>query len=154
MAEIGFYHLTETPLEAVLPVMLRRALERGWRAELRGRDGAMMDDLDLRLWRGPDEGFLPHGLASDPHPERQPILLTTAPAGDGRDALFLIDRAPYAAEEAAGFTRTAVIFDGHDEAAVGEARDAWRATVAAALTAVYWAQDGGRWVTKATAGGA
>ncbi|MEM6972314.1 MAG: DNA polymerase III subunit chi [Pseudomonadota bacterium] len=154
MVEIGFYHLTDTALEAVLPVMLTRAVERGWRSELRGRDPAFMETLNRTLWKAGGDGFLPHGLVTEPHAERQPVLLTTGPAGDGRDALFLIDRAPYEPAEMVGFTRAAVLFDGHDDAAVGEAREAWRATVSAGLTAIYWAQDDGRWVKKAAAGGA
>ena len=38
MGEIRFYHLTERPLERVLPVMLERSLERGWRVVVRGTD--------------------------------------------------------------------------------------------------------------------
>ncbi|MEO1469463.1 MAG: DNA polymerase III subunit chi [Pseudomonadota bacterium] len=150
MSEVAFYHLTETPLEAVLPVMLERTLARGAWAEVRGPDPRRLADLDQRLWRFRDESFLPHGLASDPHAGRQPILLTAAPAADaGRRAfLFLLDRAPFDPAEAPGRDRVALVFDGHDEAAVGEARAAWRTATGAGLAAVYWAQDGGRWVRR------
>ncbi len=41
---------------------------------------------------------------------------------------------------------TAILFDGHDPAAVEAARDQWRTITGANLAAVYWAQgDGGRW---------
>ncbi|MEM9760949.1 MAG: DNA polymerase III subunit chi [Pseudomonadota bacterium] len=156
MAELGFYRLTETPLERALPVMLAKSLERGWRVEVRGGNGPALEALDQALWSYDQEGFLPHGLAGSPHDARQPILLTTTPVpGDApREALFLIDRAGFDTGEAAGRTRTALLFDGHDEEALAEARDRWRATVAAGLRAVFWAQaQGGRWEKQAESGG-
>ena len=52
MAEVLFYHLTSSPLEASLPEMLERSLARGWRvvAALRlggGPRGDRRDALDL-----------------------------------------------------------------------------------------------------------
>ncbi|MEL6576263.1 MAG: DNA polymerase III subunit chi [Pseudomonadota bacterium] len=156
MAELGFYRLTETPLERALPVMLAKSLERGWRVEVRGRNAAALEALDQALWSHDQESFLPHGLAGGSHDARQPVLLTTTPAAAGgkREALFLIDRAGFDAGEAAGRTRTALLFDGHDEEALAEARDHWRATVAAGLRAIFWAQaQGGRWEKQAESGG-
>ncbi|MEO0763962.1 MAG: DNA polymerase III subunit chi, partial [Pseudomonadota bacterium] len=66
------------------------------------------------------------------------------PAQADRAALFLAAGASLDPGEAAGRTRTALLFDGHDEAAVAAARTAWRTTVAAGLKAAYWAQDAGR----------
>ncbi|MEM7528983.1 MAG: DNA polymerase III subunit chi [Pseudomonadota bacterium] len=155
MAELGFYRMTETPLERALPVMLAKSLERSWRVEVRGRAPAVMEALDLALWTHDQEGFLPHGLAGRPHDARQPVLLTTGPSQEGgpREALFLVDRAGFDPAEAAGLTRTALLFDGHDEEALAEARDHWRATVKAGLKAVFWAQaQGGRWEKQAESG--
>lgn len=158
MAEVGFYHLTATALEAVLPVMLERALSRGWRAEVRGRDPGRLDALDRVLWTFRDDAFVAHGLAGGPHDARQPVLLTLAPrreaTGGVREALFLIDGADLDAAEAGARTRTAFVFDGADATAVREAREAWRRATAAGLKAIYWAQDEqGRWVKRAESGG-
>ncbi|MEM8597393.1 MAG: DNA polymerase III subunit chi [Pseudomonadota bacterium] len=152
-AELGFYHLSEAPLERVLPVMLAKSLERGWRVELRGRDPALLAALDQTLWSG--EGFLPHGQAGGAQDHRQPVLLTAVPAEDAssRQALFLVDRAAFDPGDAAARVRTVLLFDGHDAAALEEARAHWRATVNAGLRAVYWAQEGGRWTRKAESGG-
>lgn len=156
VAELGFYRLTETPLDRALPVMLAKSLERGWRVEVRGRDRAAMEALDLALWSHDQAGFLPHGLAGGPQDARQPVLLTTepTPAGGPREALFLIDRAAFDTGEAASLTRTALLFDGHDDEALEEARAHWRATTAAGLRAVFWSQaPGGRWEKQAESGG-
>ena len=52
------------------------------------------------------------------------------------------------------YLRALLMFDGHDDAALGEARAAWKAVTEAGLKAVYWAQtDSGGWTRKAESGG-
>ena len=41
-----FYHLTQRPLEATLPMLLDRALAAGWRVVVRGTDPARLDWLE------------------------------------------------------------------------------------------------------------
>ena len=152
MAEVRFYHLTELPLERALPPMLERTLQRGQRAVVRGTDPARLAALDRQLWTYSDASFLPHGADGDPDPARQPVWLTTAAAvPNGAEALFLVDGAEAAPEEMARMEVTAVLFDGHDPGAVEAARGQWRAVTAAGLAAIYWAQEGGRWVKRAEA---
>lgn len=155
MAEVRFYHLTERPLEAVLPVMLERSLARGWRAVVRGTDPDRLEALSHALWTWREESFLAHGSAADGTPHLQPIWLTPEAANpNGANALFLVDGAEAGAEELAGMELSAILFDGLDEAAVGRARAQWRMVTEAGLTAVYWAQDaGGGWVKRREAGG-
>ena len=45
MAEILFYHLQNQPLEAVLPTLLQKTLERGWRAVVQA---TVLDGLTTR----------------------------------------------------------------------------------------------------------
>ncbi|MEM7211797.1 MAG: DNA polymerase III subunit chi [Pseudomonadota bacterium] len=154
MAELRFYHLTDSPLERALPRMLELTLERGGRAVVRGGHADRLRFLDTHLWTYQDDGFLPHGTEDDPAPEHQPVLLTTNTAiPNGAKTLFLIDGAAPDFDEIARLDLTAILFDGHDPGAVEAARDHWRSTVAANLKAVYWAQDSGRWIKKAEAGG-
>ena len=40
MTEILFYHLQHQPLERVLPTLLEKTLERGWRAVVQTSGGA------------------------------------------------------------------------------------------------------------------
>ena len=149
MAEIRFYHLTDLPLERALPPMLERTLARGQRAVVRGGDAGRLGGLDRHLWTYGDASFLPHGLDGDPDPARQPVWLTTGAAvPNGAQALFLVDGAGAAADEMAAMEVTAILFDGHDAAAVEAARGQWREVTVAGLAAVYWAQEGGRWVKR------
>ena len=149
MAEVLFYHLTASPLDAHLPDMLEKSLERGWRVLLRCGSDAGLRGIDALLWSYRDEAFLPHGGAGA-HAALQPIYLTLGEENPNRaNVLMLVDGARAAPAEMAGFERTCLIFDGSDGRAVETARDDWRAVTAAGLPAVYWAQDQGRWVRKA-----
>jgi DNA polymerase-3 subunit chi len=152
--EALFYHLTRRPLEAVLPEILERCLARQWRVTLRGGSAERLAALGAHLWTYRDDAFLPHGDASDGYPERQPIYLTTGPEKpNAPDVLILTDRAAIAATELAAHARVVTIFDGHDTAAVEEARNLWKQAVVAGCVAQYWAEDdGGRWVRKAQSG--
>ena len=64
MGKALFYHLTRSPAEALLPVLLTKALSAGWRVELSAPDPDRLDRLDQQLWQG--DGFLPHGLSGGP----------------------------------------------------------------------------------------
>ena len=50
MTQAMFYHLTRSPLEAALPMLLARSLESGWHVVVRGTDAGRLDWLDQRLW--------------------------------------------------------------------------------------------------------
>lgn len=150
MAEVLFYHLTASPLDATLPDLLERSLARGWRVVVRFGSDATLRALDARLWTFRDDAFLPHGTAELGHAAAQPVYLTTGDEVPNRaDVLMLVDGARAAPSEMAGFVRACVLFDGTDERAVEVARADWRAVKAADLPAKYWAQEQGRWVQKA-----
>ncbi len=147
MGAAFFYHLTERPLEATLPVLLGKALEAGWRVEVRGRDPAQMDWLDRQLWQ--DDGFLPHGQAGGPHDARQPVLLTTGSGGNAARCVMSVGGADVTATEIAALDRVCILFDGADAAAVETARNQWRGLTEQGAEAQYWAEEGGRWIKKA-----
>ena len=154
MPELRFYHLLDSPLERALPRMLEVTLQRGGRAVVRGGHDERLRFLDSHLWTYQEDGFLPHGIDDDPDPEHQPILLTSgSEIPNGARTLFLIDGAEPDFDVIADLDLTAILFDGHDPSAVEAAREHWRKTVATGLTAVYWAQENGRWTRKAEAGG-
>lgn len=153
MGNALFYHLTRSPAESLLPVLIGKSLAAGWHVELRGTDPARMERLDLHLWQG--DGFLPHGLAGGPHDARQPVLLTVAgqrgagqAAANGPACLMTLDGAEVAPTELAGLERACIIFDGGDAAATARARDQWRALTGAGVAAEYWSEESGRWERK------
>lgn len=147
--EVLFYHLEGQPLERVLPNLLERTLQRGWRAVVQAGSTERLDAVDALLWTYADDSFLPHGTAKDGAPERQPILLTVGSDNpNGAGVRFLIDGADI--ETYAGYVRIVVIFDGRDEDALALAREQWQRARTQGSKATYWRQtDGGRWEQKA-----
>lgn len=149
MAEVFFYHLTNTPLERTVPDLVEKTLAKGWKAVLRVGSEATLAGLDRLLWTFRQDAFVPHGTPETPFPERQPVYLTWgAEVPNAADILMLIDGARAEADEMAGFTRTCLLFDGGDAEALARARNDWRMVTEAGLSAVYWAQDAGRWVDR------
>ena len=153
MGEVRFYHLTERPLEQVLPVMLSRCLERGWRVVVRGTDLARIEALSAHLWTYETRAgasFLPHGGSADGNAAHQPIwMCCDAENPNNANTLVLIDNAVSETAELTAMEMVAVLFDGLDEAAVTRARDQWRMISDAGLKAVYWAQNpDGSWVKR------
>jgi DNA polymerase-3 subunit chi len=150
LGEVFFYHLTRAPLEVTLRALLEKSLAAGWRVAVRGRSDEMLDRLDAQLWLGPEDGFLPHGRAGGPHDAAQPVLLTTArTAANGAQCVVSVGGAAIDAEETAALARAMVLFDGHDPAAVQDARAQWRALTGAGAKAKYWSEESGRWQMKA-----
>jgi DNA polymerase-3 subunit chi len=145
MTEVLFYHLTNQPLERVLPDLLEKCLERRWRAVVQVGSEERRDALDAHLWTYRDEGFLPHGTVKDGRAPEQPVWLTTDADNPNRaEVRFLADGADIA--DYAGYVRIVRLFDGNDSDAVEQARAAWKAAKAAGHDATYWQQsDSGRW---------
>lgn len=150
MTEILFYHLHRQPIERVLPALLEKSLERGWRVVVQASSDERIDALDAHLWTYRDDGFLPHGTVKESEPAAQPILLTTGDDNaNGAQARFLIDGAPMPAD-AAAYQRIVLLFDGDDQDAVAAARERWTDAKAKGFEATYWQPDEqGRWVKKA-----
>lgn len=147
--EVLFYHLEPFPLERVLPSLLEKTLERGWRAVVQAGSSERLEALDNHLWTYREESFLPHGSVKDGFAERQPIFLTTDDANpNGAQVRFLVDGADLGAF--AGYTRMVVMFDGRDEEALVRARGQWKRAKEQGCTVTYWQQSrDGRWEKKA-----
>ncbi len=146
--DISFYHLTRTTLEAALPQMLEKTLERGQRAVVRAGSAERVEALNGWLWTYKDRGFLPHGSAKDGHAALQPVWLTeNDERPNDAQVLFLTDGAT--SEELAEYERCAVLFDGNDETALAAARAQWTGLKDAGHDLTYWQQnDEGRWEKK------
>jgi DNA polymerase-3 subunit chi len=148
MGAAYFYHLTDSPLEATLPMLIGKARQAGWRVLVRGSDEVLLKRLDDVLWQRPEEGFLPHGLAGGAHDADQPVLLGDVPA-EGFACVMSVGGADVTAAEVGATDRTCILFDGHDNEALQQARGQWKALTDAGCAAQYWAQEEGRWTKKA-----
>ena len=153
MGAAYFYHLTDTPLDMTLPMLLDKAVGAGWRVLVRAPDAALLDRLDQTLWTDPADSFRAHGVAGGPHDAGQPVLLAQDHAADGFDCIMCVGGANVTAAEVNAAQRVCILFDGQDGDAVQLARGQWKALTGADCAAQYWAQEDSRWVKKAESGG-
>ena len=148
MTEVLFYHLQGKTAEDVLPGLLARSLERGWRVVVQSSEDRV-ETLDAHLWTYKDDSFLPHGTMRESGAD-QPVLLTAdGDNANNANVRFLIDGAPLP-EDAGGYERIVLLVDGDDPDAVAGARERWSAAKAQGLDVTYWQPDeNGRWQRKA-----
>ncbi|ETR74918.1 DNA polymerase III subunit chi [Afipia sp. P52-10] len=150
MTEVLFYHLQNQTVERVLPPLLEKSLERGWRVVVQAASEERADALDSHLWTYRDDSFLPHGTWRDRDAAEQPIILAVQDDNPNQASVrFLIDCADLPAD-AAGYQRLVLMFNGDDEDATVAARAAWTASKAKGFDVTYWQSDElGRWQRKA-----
>lgn len=148
-SEVLFYHLERSPLERVLPELIEKTLQRGWRAVVQAGSTERLEALDVALWTYSDDSFLPHGTAKDGHESEQPVFLTTEPVTpNGAGVRFLVDGAE--APDFETHARLVYLFDGNDSEATAQARQQWSAAKSAGCKVSYWRQSPeGRWENKA-----
>jgi DNA polymerase III subunit chi len=150
MTEILFYHLQRQPLERVLPVLLEKSLERGWRVVVQAGSEERAEALDAHLWTFRDDSFVPHGTWREGEAREQPILLTVRDDNpNGATVRFLLDGVPLPTDVAA-YDRIVLLFDGEDPDAVEAARTRWSEAKQNGFAVTYWQPDEtGRWQRKA-----
>jgi DNA polymerase III subunit chi len=146
MTEVLFYHLKGQTPEQVLPALLQKSLERSWRVVVQASSDERVEALDAHLWTWRDDSFLPHGTSRDAEAAEQPIVLTAGEENpNGATVRFLVDGASMA-ENAAGYERIVMLFDGDDPDAVEIARTRWTKAKSTGAEVTYWrADENGRW---------
>jgi DNA polymerase-3 subunit chi len=146
MTEILFYHLKGQSLDQVLPPLLQKSLERGWRVVVQASSDERVEALDALLWTWRDDAFLPHGTARDSEAAEHPIVLTAnAENPNGAAVRFLVDGANLSVD-AGNYQRIVLLFDGDDPEAVEIARLRWNEAKASGAEVTYWkADESGRW---------
>ena len=152
MPEILFYHLEGAPLDRVLPSLLEKTLERGWKAVVQAGSREQAEALDTHLWTYRDEGFLPHAIAGAGSEADQPILITDDENNPNEaNVRFLVDGcAPGFVSSLGRYDRVVYLFDGHDGEATQQARSFWKLVKDAGVDATYWQQSGsGKWEKRA-----
>ncbi len=145
MTETLFYHLERRALEDVLPGMVEKSLERGWRAVIRTESAERSDALDSLLWTYDEASFLAHAQAGDGEAARQKVLITVEEANpNGAKILFCVGGArpsDWGSPTLAELSRIVLLFDGRDSAALAEARRAWTEAKAGGHEVTYWKES-------------
>ncbi len=151
MVAYWFYHLEHSSLEAILPDILEKIRQRGWRALLKvgschGSAQAEAARIDTYLWTYRQNSFLPHGRDDQPFADRQPLLISTdAKTVDNREVVVLVNGAEI--EDVASARRCITILDGRNGQDRQIARQRWKNAKTAGFETAYWKQDEhGRWI--------
>ena len=146
MTEVLFYHLQKMSLETVLPPLLEKSLQRGWRVVVQSTSQERTDALDAHLWTYRDDSFLPHVTSRAGDLADQPIILAVEEGNpNGAHVRFLIDNAALPADSES-YERLVLVFNGDDADSLASARSAWTACKSRGFEVTYWrADERGRW---------
>lgn len=154
MSDVLFYHLERRSLDDVLPGLIEKTLERGWRALIRAESADRVSVIDALLWTYDEQSFLPHAQSGDGEASDQPVLIT-AEEGNPNQAqlLFLVGGAAppdWTGPAAKALVRIVLLFDGRDPQALEGARAAWKDAKAAGHDVTYWKETpAGKWEKQA-----
>lgn len=150
MTEILFYHLKGQRLEQVLPPLLQKSLERGWRVVVQASSEERIEALDAHLWTWRDDAFLPHGTWREPEAGEQPVLLTVHDTNPNQAVVRFLVEGAEVPTDAAAYQRLVLLFDGDDPDAVAAARERWAKANNDGFEVTYWqADENGRWQRQA-----
>lgn len=148
--EVLFYCLERKSLEDVLPGLLERTCERGWRAIVRLDSPERMNALDLHLWTYSDQSFLAHGTPETGFASLQPVYLTTGDENpNGAKVLFLTGAGVPTEWPVARFQnieRVVVLFDGLNPEQRNAAYASWQKAADGGRVTAFWRQNpSGKW---------
>src|SRR3954463_10988855 len=111
MTEVLFYHLQNMTVENVLPPLLEKSLERGWRVVVQSTSPERTDTLDAHLWTYRDDSFLPHATWRVSDAADQPVLLMVEEGNPNQASVrFLVDNAAMPADSER-YERMVLVFD-------------------------------------------
>ena len=146
--EYWFYHLEALTIEGVLPGLLEKTRQKGWRALVKMPE-AQLKEMDDYLWTYKDDSFLPHGRDDEPMADQQPITLSSnAATAAGHDAVFLLGGAEIS--DMTGVERAMVMINGRSQEDVQRERGRWKTLKDTGATLSYYQQnDRGGWKKKA-----
>ena len=145
MTETLFYHLERRSLEDVLPGLVEKSLERGWRAVLKTDSSERSDALDNLLWTYDDQSFLAHAQSGDGEAARQPVLITVEDENpNSARILFCVGGSQpgdWRSSQLSSLARVVMLFDGRDAAMLDRARAAWKLAKDAGHDVTYWKES-------------
>ncbi len=145
MANISFYHLTQTPLSQALPQLLEKTMQAQKKALIRVGGEMRLESLDHWLWVYEKEGWLPHGRPPSEPKGNKIWLTTTLDNSIEAEFLFVVEEADI--DNYQEYERVFYIFDSSNESEVLKARKLWKQLKTQSVDLVYWKQDSNKkWI--------
>jgi DNA polymerase-3 subunit chi len=146
VTETLFYHLEQRSLEDVLPGLIEKSLQRGWRAAIKTDSSERSEALDTLLWTYDDQSFLAHAQLGDGDAAHQPVLITVEEGNpNSAQIVFYVGGAmPSDWEQLNDLARVVLLFDGRDAEALAGARAAWKDAKAKGHDVTYWKETNGK----------
>ncbi len=143
MTETLFYHLERRSLEDILPGLVEKLLQRGWRAAIKTDTSERSDALDTLLWTYDDQSFLPHAQLGDGEASAQPVLITVEAGNPNAAQIFFYvgGAQPSDWADLNELARVVLLFDGRDAEALAAARAAWKEAKGAGHDVTYWKES-------------
>jgi DNA polymerase-3 subunit chi len=140
MTETLFYHLERRSLEEILPGLVEKSLQRGWRAAIKTDSSERSDALDSLLWTYDDQSFLPHAQQGDGEAADQPVLITVEEGNPNSAHIFFYVGGAMPSDWPGlnDLARVVLLFDGRDADALAAARGAWKEAKTAGHDVTYW----------------
>jgi DNA polymerase III subunit chi len=145
MTETLFYHLERRSLEEILPGLVEKSLQRGWRAAIKTDSSERSDALDSLLWTYDDQSFLAHAQLGDGDAGGQPVLISVEEGNpNSAQIVFYVGGAlPADWSTLCDLARVVLLFDGRDAEALARARAAWKEAKSAGHDVTYWKETPG-----------
>ncbi len=151
MTEIRFYHLRRDTAESAVPGLVQKALEHGHKILIKLPDSARRQHYDDWLWRFRPDSFIPHGQDGDPHPQVQPVWLSTSDdAPNGAGMALALEGATLPPPEK--FKLICFMFSSENVDELARSRELWREYKKRDdLNMTYWQQqENGGWKQAGT----
>jgi DNA polymerase-3 subunit chi len=145
MTEVWFYHLTYSHLKDVLPELMEKTLEKGWKAYVHMDENRSFKDLSDALWSHKNDSFIAHDIEGNVNDNRQPILFG-AKGLNVNDAQIYMSISPVQWLDLKAYLRALFIFDDNDQSHVLWARRAWKILKNEGHEMAFWKQmESGKW---------
>ena len=147
--DIRFYHLTKQPIEAALPKLVEKILEKGHKILVYGEDEAEIKAIDEALWSYEALSFLPHDKDGCKWPEKQPVFLTQEQENKNKATVLLLLNGAIS-DLMQEIPMTLMMFNGQDASVVDTCRTHWSQYKGQGAHLTYWQQNEmGGWDKKA-----
>ena len=123
MTSVNFYESSADSAIRAACKLLDKVYLAGYRAVVRTADNESMHIIDKELWTFAQKSFIPHATCIDPHPELQPVYITTNEENPNQaDICVLVGTVSGIFNK---FDKTLVIFDAKDLDTSAKAQDCY-----------------------------